>query len=278
MDVQEPQPSTSAAVVENKDKDIATEAEWQKPISLKALKKKLNELFVVKWVLCVLFRKRCWISFERFFFIFGILLGFLFRDFADIFGILQYFEVCLYLPSICSFVKFFECSSNWFSFYFSLIFLVSVYFNARCSLSGCCYYFENDEKRILHERCHASMDAEQLRSFKCIECSHESKMWRDCTTHMWKKHKIDIDLLKCPFCSFKEVFSGEPQDPLLLKPYFQFSTIFQQKKVFDLSTHFEPFSFWPVSYFFSESLPPPTSTFRIKRLFMFILPKILRPI
>lgn len=48
MDVQEPQPSTSAAVVENKDKDIATEAEWQKPISLKALKKKLNELFVVK--------------------------------------------------------------------------------------------------------------------------------------------------------------------------------------------------------------------------------------
>lgn len=48
MDVVEPQPSTSTTVVENKEKDIATEAEWQKPISLKALKKKLNELFVVK--------------------------------------------------------------------------------------------------------------------------------------------------------------------------------------------------------------------------------------
>lgn len=48
MDVEEPQPSTSAAVIENAEKDVTTEAEWQKPISLKALKKKLNELFVVK--------------------------------------------------------------------------------------------------------------------------------------------------------------------------------------------------------------------------------------
>lgn len=48
MDVEEPQPSTSAAVVENNEKDVPTEAEWLKPISLKALKKKLNELFVVK--------------------------------------------------------------------------------------------------------------------------------------------------------------------------------------------------------------------------------------
>lgn len=61
----------------------------------------------------------------------------------------------------------------------------------------------------MHERCHASMDADQVRSFKCIECPNESKMWRDCTTHMWKQHQIDIDLIKCPFCSFKDVFSGK---------------------------------------------------------------------
>lgn len=48
MDTAEPQPSTSTTDVDGIEKDVATEAEWQKPISLKALKKKLNELFVAK--------------------------------------------------------------------------------------------------------------------------------------------------------------------------------------------------------------------------------------
>lgn len=50
MDIEEPQPSTSTTVAECNEKDTTTEAEWQKPISLKALKKKLNELFVAKYV------------------------------------------------------------------------------------------------------------------------------------------------------------------------------------------------------------------------------------
>lgn len=56
------------------------------------------------------------------------------------------------------------------------------------------------------------MDAEQVRQFKCLECANESKMWRDCTTHMYKEHKVDIDLLKCPFCNFKAVFAGMKND------------------------------------------------------------------
>lgn len=79
----------------------------------------------------------------------------------------------------------------------------------RCSFTGCGYYFENDEKRQMHEKCHVSNDVDQVRQFKCLQCPSESKLWRDCTSHMWKEHKIDIDLLKCPFCTFKAVFAGK---------------------------------------------------------------------
>lgn len=85
----------------------------------------------------------------------------------------------------------------------------------RCSLTGCGYYFENDERRQMHEKCHVSTDVDQVRQFKCLECTNESKLWRDCTSHMWKEHKIDIDLLKCPFCSFKAVFAGKSVIPNL---------------------------------------------------------------
>lgn len=74
-------------------------------------------------------------------------------------------------------------------------------------MTGCGYCFENDERRQMHEKCHVSTDVDQVRLFKCLDCTNESKLWRDCTSHMWKEHKIDIDLLKCPFCSFKAVFA-----------------------------------------------------------------------
>ncbi|XP_031634482.1 zinc finger protein 91 isoform X3 [Contarinia nasturtii] len=109
---------------DNEENDTNNESNWQRPISLKGFKKKLNEIFLVK-----------------------------------------------------------------------------------CSLTGCAYYFENDERRQMHEKCHVSIDVDQVRQFKCLECASESKLWRDCTSHMWKEHKIDIDLLKCPFCSFKSVFA-----------------------------------------------------------------------
>lgn len=41
-------PTTSTA--QHQENNVESETEWQKPISLKALKKKLNEIFVVKYV------------------------------------------------------------------------------------------------------------------------------------------------------------------------------------------------------------------------------------
>lgn len=71
----------------------------------------------------------------------------------------------------------------------------------------------------MHERCHVSTDMDLVRQFKCLDCASESKLWRDCTSHMWKEHKIDIDLLKCPFCPFKAVFAGKSIEMFILSNY-----------------------------------------------------------
>lgn len=86
---------------------------------------------------------------------------------------------------------------------------LSIEFMSRCSINGCFYQFEDNEKRRLHEKCHVSVDPDHIRLFKCLDCQIELKMWRTCTAHMWKEHKINIDMLECPCCSFKANLSSE---------------------------------------------------------------------
>lgn len=70
----------------------------------------------------------------------------------------------------------------------------------RCPLKGCIYKFENAEKLNIHLKCHSK---EEVR-FKCSECpGGQFKIWRLCGQHMWKVHKIDVDLLKCILCPYK---------------------------------------------------------------------------
>ncbi|GAB0095569.1 zinc finger protein 337 [Sergentomyia squamirostris] len=71
----------------------------------------------------------------------------------------------------------------------------------KCTVKGCLYKFESTEKRDIHLRCHCSV--ENIRNFKCPECGEEHKSWRTCGLHMWKEHKIDVDMLKCPLCTYK---------------------------------------------------------------------------
>lgn len=81
-------------------------------------------------------------------------------------------------------------------------------FILRCSVQGCIYKFETAEKRDKHFECHVSLtEPDKIRNFKCYECASEYKRWRECTHHMWKEHKIDIDLLKCPVCDYKSMTS-----------------------------------------------------------------------
>ncbi|KAG4072002.1 hypothetical protein HA402_010939 [Bradysia odoriphaga] len=72
-------------------------------------------------------------------------------------------------------------------------------FVLKCSVKGCSKRFETEESKSYHERCHTLNTNE----FKCFECQAVAKTWRNCSAHLYKHHKIDVDLLKCIFCSYK---------------------------------------------------------------------------
>lgn len=75
-------------------------------------------------------------------------------------------------------------------------------------MKSCVFKFETKEKLESHTKCHLSEDIETVHDFKCLNCNMEIKNWRNCTFHMWKLHQIDIDMLKCPVCSYKAVTAG----------------------------------------------------------------------
>lgn len=77
--------------------------------------------------------------------------------------------------------------------------------------SNCPHKFEDKEKLHKHEQCHNSSTMEQCKDyakFQCIECSMIHKTWRQCSNHLWKEHKIDVDLVHCPVCSYKSSTIG----------------------------------------------------------------------
>lgn len=76
-----------------------------------------------------------------------------------------------------------------------------------CKISSTCpYKFENKDKLKQHEQCHNCSILEQTKNyerFQCFECSMLHKTWRQCSNHLWKEHKIDVDLVHCPVCSYR---------------------------------------------------------------------------
>lgn len=71
----------------------------------------------------------------------------------------------------------------------------------RCTIKGCLYKFECPERRDIHLKCHSSL--ENVREFQCCYDCGEQKSWRHCSFHLWKAHKQDVGMLKCPLCTFK---------------------------------------------------------------------------
>ena len=53
-------------------------------------------------------------------------------------------------------------------------------------------------------RCHdITSTAEDGHVYKCTECELGSNIWSKLAQHMWRKHKIDMELYKCPQCNFR---------------------------------------------------------------------------
>lgn len=76
----------------------------------------------------------------------------------------------------------------------------------KCSIRGCHSRFAKDELRKRHEECHVNGNRSQ---FSCPECKEKFSIWRICSNHLWKCHKIDLGLFTCPMCNeFKSTNAG----------------------------------------------------------------------
>ncbi|XP_055912041.1 zinc finger protein 99 [Eupeodes corollae] len=75
----------------------------------------------------------------------------------------------------------------------------------KCTLKGCSYKLENEEKLQLHLKCHKEGTTTE---FKCYECSIDVENWRRCSIHLLKAHRISVGLLQCPLCSYSSSTSA----------------------------------------------------------------------
>ena len=74
---------------------------------------------------------------------------------------------------------------------------VEVIVDIQCDQKGCSYNFQSREKLNMHQACHA-----ELGGFECFKegCDFATKKWKKCSFHLWKNHRIDLDLLSCSIC------------------------------------------------------------------------------
>lgn len=56
---------------------------------------------------------------------------------------------------------------------------------------------QNEENIKYHRRCHEG----QL--YNCPECCKDCRNWISLSSHLWQKHKIDMELFKCDLCSYR---------------------------------------------------------------------------
>ena len=74
---------------------------------------------------------------------------------------------------------------------------------AKCAIKGCAFRFKKTETVEYHRKCH-DMASDSPQAMLCPECkSKEFNNWNTLHTHLWRAHKIDMELYKCELCEFK---------------------------------------------------------------------------
>lgn len=69
----------------------------------------------------------------------------------------------------------------------------------KCSQENCSEHFSSENLLNYHRKCHGTVNA-----IICPECGSEDfKNYTNLHTHLWRMHKIDIDLHSCEMCDFK---------------------------------------------------------------------------
>ena len=90
-----------------------------------------------------------------------------------------------------------------------------------CGVAGCAVRLKDKNKLVYHRKCHKIADNKTSAAFQCQECQPEkssgiqsndspleiysSESWKRLALHLWRVHKIDMELYSCDICNeFKE--------------------------------------------------------------------------
>lgn len=68
----------------------------------------------------------------------------------------------------------------------------------KCTFPSCVSKFSNDKALQIHISCHSK--DRSVKEFHCVHCDEIFVRWRLCSAHLWRVHKVDVDLLTCPTC------------------------------------------------------------------------------
>lgn len=78
----------------------------------------------------------------------------------------------------------------------------------KCSQQDCNLHFSSDQLLKYHRKCHSRDGV-----IACPECkSEEFKTFNTLHTHLWRSHKVDMDLYACKLCDFKTPFLSRLQN------------------------------------------------------------------
>ncbi|KAG5899864.1 hypothetical protein JTB14_012331 [Gonioctena quinquepunctata] len=68
---------------------------------------------------------------------------------------------------------------------------------SKCDILYCKVRLQDPEKMAYHSASHSD------EGFKCKECGEKSFAWKNLTSHLWRLHKIDMELFSCDKCEYK---------------------------------------------------------------------------
>ncbi|XP_018334323.1 zinc finger protein 91-like isoform X2 [Agrilus planipennis] len=73
----------------------------------------------------------------------------------------------------------------------------------KCEVPTCKVYLHDATKLFYHVKCHIE------NGFKCLECEQIFSWWKPLTGHLWRIHKIDMELYACDKCDYKTFSLGK---------------------------------------------------------------------
>ena len=85
---------------------------------------------------------------------------------------------------------------------------------SECGVDGCGVRLKELDNMEYHRRCHVEGGGgddgggpkEKRRPLACPECPETFSMWALLAQHLWRAHRVDMELHSCPQCTFKSYY------------------------------------------------------------------------